>query len=137
MARFNPYEQYLNIDAETTDQVGLIILLYDAAIRYLREARGNFDRNEPATAGASLEKARATISELRATLNLEKGGEIATSLMKLYNFVNHEILLTNAMREPHRLDNVIKVLANIREGWLSIAKPNSQPQPRVATNFSV
>ena len=135
MARFNPYEQYLNTDAETTDQLGMVILLYDAGIRYLREAKGAFERNDYITVGNALEKARAVVAELRATLNMEKGGDISQNLLKLYNFANQEILMTNAMREPNRIDGVIKVLVNLREGWQQLSKEMHR-QDRVSANFS-
>ncbi|MDK9700650.1 MAG: flagellar export chaperone FliS [bacterium] len=130
MAKFNPYESYLNTDAQTTDQLRLIVLMYDATIRYLREARGAVERNDRLSSAKALEKARATVSELRATLDLKQGGEIAFNLVKLYNYVSTEILLANVESDIQRVDNVIKILSNLREGWVELSKnPDAKQHP--------
>jgi flagellar secretion chaperone FliS len=67
--------------------------------------------------GKSIQKAFDAISELRKSLNMEKGGEVAEGLNKLYAFLGHQLTLANLNNDTEILDSVITVLTDLRSTW--------------------
>src|SRR5690606_12968207 len=65
-------------------------------------------------------KARAIISELLATLDLDRGGDIALQLQGLYTFFITHILDATAKRDGAELRKLLPILANLREAWQQI-----------------
>ncbi len=119
MSWYNPYEVYSQVQVETADQKKLILMVYDAATRFCKEAReaiGSGNVNVKATA---IQKAYDAIAELRKSLNMDRGKDIAESLNKLYAFLGHQLTLANLNNDTEVLDSVITVLSDMRETWVT------------------
>lgn len=117
MARFNPYNQYSDVTFETADPASLIITTYDAGIRALKEATRAMHENDFESRVKNIDLAFSIISELRKSLNPEKGGEIAERLNSLYVFFTREITMANAYGDPERLKPVITMMQDLRGAW--------------------
>ena len=98
----------------------LVVLLYEGAIQNLEKARhvlrGGGDRYSPVV-GEALGKALAIIGELRTSLDMTKGGEVATRLESLYQFITDHIMAANMNRDPEAIENSLTVLRTLKEGW--------------------
>jgi flagellar protein FliS len=117
MSQYNPYQNYQQVQIETSDQKQLILMVYDAAARFCQEARSCIVRGDLTGKGNSIQKAFDAISELRKSLNLEKGGEVAEGLNKLYAFLGHQLTLANLNNDKEIMDSVITVLTDLRGTW--------------------
>jgi flagellar protein FliS len=117
MSQFNPYQNYNQVQIETSDQKQLILMVYDAAARFCRDARTAMGRQDTAMKGIAIQKAYDAISELRKSLNMEAGGEVAEGLNKLYAFLGHQLTLANLNNDAEILDSVITVLTDLRGTW--------------------
>jgi flagellar protein FliS len=62
----------------------------------------------------------AIIEELRASLNLEDGGEIAANMADLYEYCGRQLVRANAENRPEMLDEVGHLLREIRSAWIQI-----------------
>lgn len=111
---------YKRSQVETASPISLVLMLYDRAIVLLNKAKNEISANQYEAKGGSLDKASDIVFELLTTLDKDKGGEIASSLAKLYNFVLREITDANANQNTKALDNSIKILSELRESWESI-----------------
>jgi len=118
MSQFNPYSVYSQIQIETSDQKKLILMVYDAAARFCREARTALSSDDVDNKGRAIQKAFDAISELRKSLNMDKGGEVAQSLNKLYAFLGHQLTIANLNNDAEVLDSVITVLTDLRSTWV-------------------
>ncbi len=96
----------------------IVVLLYEGAIQSCRTARDRFD--EPQTRGESLGRAHRIVSELIASLDHEKGGEIAINLERLYRFVLDSITQANVEGDRDALRPVIRALETLLSGWREI-----------------
>lgn len=114
---------------ETTDQLGLIIMLYDKAISSLENAKKVIVEKDYEQKNLCLNKANDIVFELLASLNREKGGEIAASLSRLYNYVIGEILKAETTLDPNAIDNAREILSELRDSWKGIRN-----KPGVAEN---
>ncbi len=83
--------RYQEMAIKTANPLQLIVMLYDAAICSLQEAREQIERKDIAGRSRSINKCIAIISELQSCLNLKAGGEIASSLDRLYDYMKRRI----------------------------------------------
>jgi flagellar secretion chaperone FliS len=60
------------------------------------------------------------VQELRASLNLEAGGEIAANLADLYDYASKQLVRANLASRPELLDEVGDLLRQIRSAWIQI-----------------
>jgi len=100
----------------------LIVILYDAAICSLREAREHIERKDIENRSRSVNKCISIISELQSSLNLKSGGDIAVSLNRLYDYIKGRVFTANAQQNPQQLEEVESLLENLRSAWRTIAE---------------
>ncbi len=125
MSWFNPYETYNQVQVETSDQKKLILMVYDAATRFCREAREAITSGNVKNKGIAIQKAYDAIAELRKSLDMDRGREVAESLNKLYAFLGHQLTLANLNNDTEVLDSVITVLTDMRGTWIEAFQKES------------
>ncbi|MBS1257302.1 MAG: Flagellar secretion chaperone FliS [Candidatus Scalindua arabica] len=131
-------DSYRKTQIETANPATLIIMLFDRAIALLDKAKKEIQEKDYEQKGYSLTKANEIIAELASSLDMEKGGEIATSLKRLYGFVIQQILDADMNLNTNAIDNAKKVVSELRESWASIKdNPDAVPQNSDNTTSNV
>lgn len=115
-------QKYLATQVTTTDQGQLLIMLYDAAIKFLNQAKTMIDEKNYAQKGILISKALDIISELASSLNKDKGGDIADSLNQVYLYCNTRLLMANLKLDKGIIDEVIKIITGVRDAYAQIIK---------------
>ncbi|HEY0064626.1 MAG TPA: flagellar export chaperone FliS [Telluria sp.] len=107
----------------------LIVMLFDGAMKALGAAIVNMKANNIAAKGEAISKAILIIdSGLRASLDKKAGGEIAEGLDSLYEYMGNRLLLANLKNDVSILEEVQKLLGDLRSTWNAIEKsPAVQP----------
>lgn len=116
----NPARAYLTTQVETTSQGELLIMLYDAAIKFLKRAKIEIDNKDFAKKGIYISKAMAIIHELSECLNKEKGGDITPKLSQLYMFCTSHLIKANIRLDKKKIDEVIQILDGLRSAYAQI-----------------
>lgn len=116
----NPAKAYLATQVETTTQGELLIMLYEAAIKFLKRAKIEIDNKDFAKKGVYISKAMAIIHELTESLNKEKGGEITPKLSSLYQFCTSHLIKANIRLDKKKIDEVIQILDGLRSAYAQI-----------------
>lgn len=116
----NPARAYLATQVETTTQGELLIMLYEAAIKFLKRAKIEIGNKDYAKKGIYISKAMAIIHELSESLNKEKGGDITPRLAQLYMFCTSQLIKANIRMDTKMIDDVIKILDGIRSAYAQI-----------------
>ena len=98
----------------------LIALLFDACQESLATAKGAMMRGEVREKANAIKKAIDIVVRLQAALDFEKGGVIATRLDDLYTFCTNRLVMANAMNDVGMIDEVYKVVAELKLGWSQI-----------------
>ena len=62
----------------------------------------------------------AIIDELRNSLNFKAGGDVAGNLDALYDYMCRRIMQANSANKPEWLDEVSRLLGEIRTAWLQM-----------------
>ena len=114
--------QYRSARVQTASPVGILVQLYDGAIRFLREAAAHMDESDIANKGVKLSKAHRIVTELQATLDKEKAPELCDQLDSLYDFVLHQITEANVKNESSMVEPAVNVLITLRYAWQEIAE---------------
>ncbi len=113
-------DSYKKSQVETADQLTLILMLYDRAILLLNKAKKEILEKKLEEKHHSLTKARDIVFELIQSLDQDKGGEIAASLLQFYYFVVREILDADTNQNTKAIDNAKGILSELRESWKEI-----------------
>lgn len=111
----------LRTTIETASPHRLVLMLLDGALEKLRTARHAMHSGNIADKGAQLTWAISIIDGLRASLNLDQGGETALNLDRLYDYMGRTLLESNLRNDPDKIDEVERLLGEIRVGWKGIA----------------
>lgn len=98
----------------------LVVLLYEGAIKFLRQAKLEIERKDWAAKGAFINKAIAIIDELDVCLNAD-GGEISANLRQLYDFLRQHLTKAHVRNDLAMIDEAISILDELNEGWKAIS----------------
>ena len=96
----------------------LIAMLFDGALTALAIAQVHMKAGNIAGKGQSISNAIRIIDEgLRASLDKDAGGDIAISLDALYEYMSNRLLLGNLQNDPALLDEVQRLLGELKGAW--------------------
>ena len=99
----------------------LIVLLFEGARQAVIVARAGIESGDVPKKGAAITKAIDIIlNGLRASLNLEEGGNLAQNLYALYDYMARRLLHANLNNDKAALDEVLNLLSEIHGAWVSI-----------------
>jgi flagellar protein FliS len=119
----DPGNAYREIQIKTANQIRLIVMLYDGAIRHVNLAldalaAGHRRYDE---VNNHIVAAQDILSELTASLDFEKGGVLAKNLFSLYSFMNRRLLDANLSKDAAPLAEVKGHLGELRAAWDEIS----------------
>ena len=116
-----PRAQYQRSAVLTASQGQLIVMLYDGANRFLFQAAAAMAERDIETAHNKLRRAEMIISHLQASLDFERGGEIAPRLASIFVFCQRHLNQARLHTDPDRIDQVRDLLGTLRDAWSQIA----------------
>jgi flagellar protein FliS len=112
--------QYRQTQVTTVDKGRLIVLLYEGAIKFLREAvRAQAEGDIPAKAGF-ISRTLDIITELSQSLNMQDGGEIAQNLKRIYQFWIDYLIRAKVGRDTQPLEDVAEMMTSLIEAWQTV-----------------
>jgi flagellar protein FliS len=117
----NALKQYQSVDlratVETASPHKLISMLLDGALGALAKAKGACEREAIEERTISLNKATEIVIGLKGSLDLENGGEVATNLDALYDYMIAGILEANRNNDAEKIQEVMSLILEIKQGW--------------------
>jgi flagellar protein FliS len=102
----------------------LVVMLYDAARRFLRQASIAMEAGEVERAHNTLRRAELIVVQLDGTLDLEQG-QLSERLHSIYQFCLAHLNRGRMGQDTRMLDEVSSLLAELRESWAEVSE---QPQ---------
>jgi flagellar protein FliS len=94
----------------------LVVLLYDGARRFLRQASIAMREGEIERAHTTLRHGERIISHLDGTLDFDQG-EIAQNLHSIYQFCLRDLHAARMRQDASKLEAVSEMLGELREAW--------------------
>ena len=77
------------------------------------------------TKGKSLNKAIRLIDQLNATLDMERGAEVAANLRNLYVYMLERLTYANVNNDANAVSEVSRLVQKIKTGWDPIVASES------------
>jgi flagellar protein FliS len=97
----------------------LVVMLYDGAGRFLRQAEAAMGEGARVHAHERLGRADAILDELLATLNKD-AGQVAERLEAVYVFCKRLLVEARLERDARKVVQVRTLLADLRSAWAEI-----------------
>ncbi|MCW8883778.1 MAG: flagellar export chaperone FliS [Motiliproteus sp.] len=114
-------KQYQSVDVSSAVNSAsphkLISMLFDGALTALARAKGMIERKDVSGRTEQINKVCDIIIGLKGSLDLEQGGEVATNLDSLYDYMLTRMLAANSQNSVEAVDEVTKLLAEVKTGW--------------------
>ncbi len=98
-----------------------VVILYDGARRFLRQAADAMRAREVERAHNKLRRAEEIIAHLDGVLDFAQGASVAEQLHVLYNFCLAHLNRARMSLEAEKVDEVSEILGELRESWVEIA----------------
>lgn len=118
----NPYNLYEKNAIETLSKEDVLIKTYEEILSLLNITKMALEKGDIKTKAQNISKITNAITVLQASLDFEKGNEIAKNLNSLYDFILDELLKANIQNNIKHIDNIIDVLTPIYEGFVEAKK---------------
>lgn len=121
----NPISAYQKIGVETGVESAnphkLILMLFEGAQEALAKAKMHIRHTEVAKKGEMLSKAIMIIDHgLKASLDMNAGGELAMHLQALYDYMTNRLLIANLNNDIEIINEVNKLLNELHGAWKAI-----------------
>ncbi|MGZ3691729.1 MAG: flagellar export chaperone FliS [Pseudobdellovibrio sp.] len=113
----NPYNKYKQASVLSASKEQILLMLYEAAIRFTKLAVQAIEEKRIADKGQNIIRAFDIVVELQATLDHKVGGELAVQLEQLYVYMQEQYTKANIKNDVEPLKSNLKVLENLYEGW--------------------
>ncbi len=114
----NAYQKYKTQSIQSASKEKLLLMLYEGAIRFIKQAIKATEEKNIAERGYNIGKAFDIIMELNNTLDHKVGGEIAMNLEQLYMFIMEQFTKANITGTKEPLQASLKILENLYSGWV-------------------
>lgn len=134
--RLNAYRQ---TSVKTASQGRLIVMLYDEAIKQMVLAEEELGSKKVKfdTVHNAISKTQDVITELMASLDFEKGGDISKNLYNLYMFFNRQLVQANIDKNVEPIIEVRKFMSDLREAWVAIEGTVVNQNPQAASGVNI
>lgn len=121
MSYVNPYAESLEQEVYTADPVRLVLMLLRGARQAVEEAREGLREADVRRRALAVSRAVERIGELSGSLDKERGGEVASRLAVLYEYMVHRLNEANAGQVEAPLEEVSRLLLPLIEAWGEVA----------------
>jgi len=128
----DPRNVYREAAAQGQSPVRLVVLLYEQIVTDLRAARAAFAAGDIERRTTEITHALRVLGQLQASLDMDRGGDVAQALDRFYVIVRGRILEAQVRASAQILDEQMQLLLSLREAWVEVEKssaPAVSPAP--------
>ncbi|BCJ87876.1 flagellar export chaperone FliS [Effusibacillus dendaii] len=118
----NPQNVYMNTSIQTASPERLLIMLFDGALRFSKEAISAIEQKNFPRVHEKIRRTQDIVNELIITLDRDRGGEVAENLLRLYGYIDRKLIEANVSKSVECLLEVISLLQELREGFHEAVK---------------
>ena len=99
----------------------LVLMLFDGLLESVSRARGAIaTRNIETKCNAIIRAVRIVDEGLKASLNLQQGGQLAQDLNALYGYITLRLTHANLKNDVAALEECVRLIEPIRSAWIGI-----------------
>ena len=117
--------QYQKLDVQSrvagSSPHELIDMLFEGALSRLKKAQGCLARQDLEGRTKAVNDTVSILSGLEASLDHEKGGELADNLAALYDYMQRRLFRATADNDHQGLEEVVDLIRTLHQAWQAIA----------------
>jgi flagellar secretion chaperone FliS len=112
-----PAQAYQATEAATADPRHLVVLLFDAMVRFLHRAREATVQGDRYEQCQGVLRAQKILSALLAALNPGVEPAFVDGLFALYNWLHGKLTEAGMSDDPALLDEILAIVTQLRDAW--------------------
>jgi flagellar protein FliS len=124
MPAINPWKSYRRIATQTAPPGQLVLMLFDGVLSSLDRALIGFGYTEIGERNVAIhnniQHAVDILRELNGSLDLDAGGQLATTLRGLYAYFERRLIESNRKKSRHGIDEVLPMVKQLRDAWFQM-----------------
>lgn len=124
--------RYGTVQVTTSSPGQILVMLYDGLFRFLGEARAAIQARDRTRSGERISRSHAILELLASTLDPAHAPELCENLQGLYLFCMSRLVTANVKQDAAPIDEVLRVLAPLREAWREAVARGTTPRPTLA-----
>ncbi len=117
------------VNTATSEQ--LVLMLYDGARKFTRQAIKSLQDGDMQAAHHHLIRAQDIIAELMCGVNLS-AGEIAEKYLYFYRYMQGQLIQANLKKDSQYAKEVLAMLDDLRNAWAQIISAGYSPADDLA-----
>ena len=121
----NALQQYNRVGVasgvEEASSHRLIQMLMEGVLEKIATAKGHMTRKNISQKGSQISWAISIVEGLRASLDMQAGGEIAQNLDDLYEYMVRRLVRANVDNNLDILDEVASLMRTVKSAWDEIS----------------
>jgi len=123
------HQNYLENQVLSASPLELVALLYSITIDSVDNARTKIAEADIRGRGQAISRASEAVIELARSVDRERGGDLARSLIELYDFILRRLQNAHLQGDDAALAELLPILRTLQDGWTEISRTNLQPPP--------
>lgn len=112
------YKKYKQTSVQSASREKLLLMLYEAAIKFTKKAIIACEKKDIAERGMNIGRAFDIVMELNNTLNHKVSPELCANLERLYMFITEQYTQANIKGDPKPLRDALKILETLNDAWV-------------------
>ncbi len=117
MMASDPLDAYKNTQINTASREQILLMLYDGAIKFMKQSREAMENNNYEKSHNKNLKAQDIVTELMASLDMDVMGETGDNLYRLYDFTLHSLVQSNVKKDPQFIEQALEVMEDLYSAW--------------------
>jgi flagellar protein FliS len=122
---------YFRHKVEVASPVERVVMLYDGALRYMDLSLANLKEGQFESFTMTNIRTQNILSELRSSLDHERGGEVSSRLSAIYTYLLGRLVDSNRRRGPEGIEEASRLMRELKDGWEQIvaSEANASAEP--------
>ena len=117
MQSSNAYNTYKNNSVNHASKDQLLLMLVEGAVKFAKTSRQAILDKDIQRAHENSIKAQNIFYELMISLDVEKGGEWAANLYKVYDFLIVRLRDANMKKSVDIMNEIMPIIEDVRDTW--------------------
>lgn len=103
----------------------LVVMIYEGLGDAIQTARQALRAGDIARRAGATSRALEMVAELSCSLDRERGGEIASDLARLYDFISARLQEGNFLQQDQAYSEAAQVVSTLLDGWRELRPSES------------
>ncbi|MFM5755887.1 lateral flagellar export chaperone LafC [Aeromonas veronii] len=108
--------------AASADPHQLVLMLMEGLLDEMSRAEGHILARQFERKGQAISKCLQILGGLDSALDMDKGGELAVNLHRLYDYCGQKLFEISVSNNVEGFAEVRKILQELKEGWEAMAR---------------